>query len=299
MSTKKNNFMYFTPILAMFFGASIDAINKVLSVDLDPIFIIPARSILVVIIILILFSKKIEWKKILNPNKKINSHLFLSSISFGLGVLFLITGIQKGASLVNIALINSIIPIFVYLFSSFILKTEFRFKTLPLIILGVYGIAIIVTDSLIPGFENLKTAELFILCSTIFYAFATIFRKKPADYFSSIEVTLFSMIIISIFFGITNLLSFNYANIQNFNLINFSWLLLASIFFVIFYILATYATKHIGANLYSFLSRTKIIFSALIGYIFFNELLNSFTIIGGAIIIVSCIFIIKLEKGNY
>lgn len=283
-------------VFAQFVGAWMDLINKVLTFTIDPIFVIFVRSYIVILMMHLLLRGRFDYKKVFalsNTNKLI---LFVTGMTFGLGVLLMTTGVKYGADLVTVPIISATIPFFVYIFSKFILGTKLNVQSFGAIILSIYGVLIITFNSFMPEIKGLNIGEAYVAFSVIFFAISSVLRKKLSEFINSFEITYGVMISIGIGMGFVELFSFKITNITNFTPWLFFLLLILSFFLIIFYSLTTFSIKHLGPTLAIMIDRVKILFSALIAFMVFREIPDLFTLLGGLIIILGIVLFNYIEK---
>jgi drug/metabolite transporter (DMT)-like permease len=149
---------------------------------------------------IVLFYKKINFKKVLNLPKKDVFVLIFRSISLYLGVVLFTEAILH-AKYSNAAFISTLplLPVFGYLF----LKEHLKLRTILYIVIGFVG-------ALLISFVDLSTfqfgyGELMALASIIAFDLSYIARRWHSDYLTNMESAVFMFFTGAVFLFITSL----------------------------------------------------------------------------------------------
>ena len=185
-------------------------------------------------------------------------------------------------SLADAHSIASLTPVFVVALSALILREHVTLKTWLAIFVGFIGVLIIMR----PGFSIFDPKSILPLLAAFFLSLYQITTKKASLYDSN-ETSLFYTSIIGIF--IMFWLSILYWKPFS----DYSYILFLGIglFFslgIYFQIIALSYTK---ASLVQPFHYTLIFWSIILGYIFYNDLPDTFTLIGATIIVLSGIYV--------
>jgi len=249
---------------------------------------------LVVFLILLPFtfnSLKKNFKFIKQEYKKI---FFLGSMGCGIcGAFPFLAG--QTTTVTNMGIIYSSSPIFIILISSIFFKE--KINTLRIIglvscLIGVFAIIIKGDLSLL---INLKftIGDLWMLASAIGWALYSIYL-----FYWKINLKIFDRFTLIAFFGAMSLLPFYLIEetlfIRTvFNTHFFMWVLFAAISpGIIAFTLYTIVQKKLGASITGFTLYIFTVYSAIYGYLFFNEQLEYYHYIG-TILVFGGVYIVK------
>ena len=266
-------------ILAYFSFSFLDAIQKttVLYHSIFQILLIKYIFTLVLSLLESVRKKNIIFYK--SQNLKIQfTRSLLSIIESGLFVLSF-----KFLTLADAHSIASLTPVFVVALSAIILKESVSLKTWMAIFVGFLGVIIIMR----PGFSIFDPKSLFPLFAAFFLSLYQIATRKASQYDSN-ETSLFYTSLV----GISLMLFLSSFFWKPFSSISYILFLGVGLFFSLglyFQIIALSFTK---ASLVQPFHYTLILWSIILGYIFYNDLPDTFTIIGSIIIIVSGIYVL-------
>ena len=204
-------------------------------------------------------------------------YLILRSVLGLAGVLLFFYSIEN-LSLADSSMLNRLSPFFVIIAASVMLKERITFSNLPLIIIAFTGAALIIKPefslSVLPALAGFITAILAGITYTIVRLLKN--RETPDKiifYFSGISVVV--MIIPSIIFY------------RPYTLYQAIILVLIGIFATGGQYFLTLGFQSYRAGELSLVTYSQILFASVLGLIFFNELPDIYSIIGGVLITVS------------
>ena len=186
----------------------------------------------------------------------------------------------KNMSLPEFTTINMSAPIFGGILSIFFLKDKLNLYILISLFLGFIGVLFVIQ----PGFETFNIYFLITLFSSFLIAFNTFITNKYNQITSSVGYFVYGGIAIHII----SLLIFIYDPIK-INLNIFYLISLASIFINSAIFLTVFAfqySKKYYASVFC-LAYSQILWTSIIGIIFFDEILNNIAFLGAFIIIIS------------
>ncbi len=244
---------------------------------------------MVIVLVIILFSRISIWGK----NKKL---LILRGVFGFLGLICYVFGIYY-LKLANAVLLNRSSPIFVVIFSAILLKEKITKKQLLALFLAFFGVINIIK----PGIEINFIAGIVGLISALFSGLAYIVVKKLSYYNSPYTIVFYFTLVTTLM--TSPILPLNFV-IPTKNLLLV--LMVIGISSTLAQVLMTYSYKKGDAGKVSIVSYTSVLFSAIWGYVFFKEMEDTQSIIGGILIILSCILlsqknkkeVIKIENRN-
>ena len=234
----------------------------------------------------VLFLSLIESKRKNNylfyKSKHIKLQIFRSLLSVVESACFVLS--FKYMSLANAHSIGSLAPVIVVALSAIILKEKVSLKTWVAIFIGFVGVLIILrpTSSIFDAKALLPLTAAFIL------GLYQVVTKKVSKQDSN-ETSLFYTSIIGMF--IMTLLAFNFwSPIAPSSYIMF---LAIGIFFSLGLYLQIIALSKARASIIQPFHYTLIFWAIILGYIFYDDVPDMFTIIGAIIITCSGIFVLK------
>lgn len=271
--------------------------SRLLSEGFQPMTQVYLRILLGVCILLPIFWKNLRWKHMmLLPRRDAWILLTMGTIGFSVGVYFITLG-AINAKLVNVSVIFASIPFFTYTYSYFFLKKEINGKLISLLVLSVFGIALVATKSFIPTFESFGKGEWYTLLATATMAWFYVGRKALSNHLNTSEITILVMIIAAISGWI-----FALAGNEPFSIHAFFdskvilGLAIGGGINALINPIEIYAFKHIDAVIGSQILLLENVFSFLFGYLLYTETVTFPEIIGGSIIIASVYLANKLPQ---
>ena len=266
-------------ILAYFSFSFLDAIQKtaVLYHSIFQILLIKYIFTLTLSLIESLRKKNIVFYKSQNIKMQLTRSL-LSIIESGLFVLSF-----KYLTLADAHSIASLTPVFVVALSAIILRESVSLKTWIAIFFGFVGVLVIMR----PGFSIFDPKSIIPLFAAFFLSLYQIATRKVSEYDPN-ETSLFYTSLIGIVLMLF-LSSFFWKPFSNLSYILFLGIGLFFSLGVYFQIIALSFTK---ASLVQPFHYTLILWSIILGYFFYNDLPDRFTIIGSITIVISGIYVL-------
>ena len=209
------------------------------------------------------------------------------------GLLFapmpLITFISlKNISLPEFTTLNMSSPIFAGIFAIFILREKLNFYIVISLVSGFFGVLFVVQ----PGFENFNIYFLLTLFGAFLITITTVIVNK----YNSVTTTIGYFVYGGLFIHLLSLAFFIIDPLKiNFNI--FLMITFASIFINLAIFLMVYAFKNSQRYYASVfcLVYLQILWSSLVGIIFFGEYLNYVAFIGAFFIVLSGIISIPAQ----
>ena len=239
-------------------------------------------------------SLKKNYKVIIIEYKKL---FFLGAMGCGVcGAFPFLAG--ETTTVTNMGIIYTSSPIFIIMISAFFFNEKINLiKIIGLIscLVGVFAIIIKGDINLLISL-NFTIGDLWMLAAAIGWALYSIYL-----FYWKSQLPIFQRFTLVAFFGAISLLPFyiiEEAIVQRteFNSQFFSWVLFAAISpGIIAFTLYTKAQKSLGASLTGFTLYIFTIYAAIYGFIFFDEKLESFHLLGTVLVF----FGVYLAKKNY
>ena len=183
--------------------------------------------------------------------------------------------------------IGSLTPVIVVALSAIILREHVSLKTWIAIFFGFLGVLIIMR----PGLSIFDPKSLIPLCAAFFLSLYQIVTRKVSEHDSS-ETSLFYTSVIGILL-MSFLMPFFWYPMQSFSYILF---LGVGFFFslgIYFQIIALGFAKASAVQPFHY---TLILWAIILGYLFYNDLPDMYTIVGATIITLSGIYVLNNRK---
>ncbi len=187
----------------------------------------------------------------------------------------------KYLSLASAHSIASLTPVFVVALSVIILRETVGMKTWIAIIAGFFGVIIIMR----PGFSIFDIKLILPLLAAFFLSLYQIITKQVSEYDANETSLLYTSIV-----GILTMISFS----------SFFWMPLTSVSYILFlgiglfFSLGLYfqiiALSFTKASLVQPFHYSLIFWSIILGYIFYNDFPDNFTIVGASVIVLSGVY---------
>jgi drug/metabolite transporter (DMT)-like permease len=239
-------------------------------IDWNPMAINGVRSIIAVIVIYPLFirKKKIVWSR----------PLIFGALAYAVTVMSFVTA-NKLTTAANAILLQYTSPLFVALFSIWLLKEKIRLLDWISIAFILGGMCLFFLDDLTPG--NMAGNLLGIL-SGIAFAFLAIFLRMQKD--ASPVVSIFLGNVLTSLIGIP----FMFKNVPGLN----DWIalfILGLFQLTIPYILFSFAIKHVSALESMLIPMVEPLLNPIWVLIFLHERPGEWALAGGAIVLLSVV----------
>ena len=252
-------------------------------------------TIVVLLLLPFTYSLLIKNSKIIK--KEFKKLFFLGAMGCGVcGAFPFLAG--ETTTVTNMGIIYTSSPIFIIMISAFFFNEKINLiKIIGLIscLVGVFAIIIKGDINLLISL-NFTIGDLWMLAAAIGWALYSIYL-----FYWKSQLPIFQRFTLVAFFGAISLLPFyiiEEAMVQRteFNSQFFSWVLFAAISpGIIAFTLYTKAQKSLGASLTGFTLYIFTIYAAIYGFVFFDEKLESYHLLGTVLVF----FGVYLAKKNY
>ena len=268
-------------IMASTLGVFMVSIIKYVQTDLN-VYTISFFRFFFGLFIILPYHHKTNYRFL--KTKKIYLHVFRSlfnvpAMYFGFSAVYLIS-LEKNAA------ISFTSPIIVSLIAVFFLKERIYFNRLISLILGFFGILVVVR----PGLIELEVGVIFSLLSCFFWSLSIFFTKKLTVTEESITILSYMYIFMTTVTMFVAIIKWN-----NPNYIQLILLFSAAIFGTILHLFLNHAYKISDLTFLMPFNYTGLIVSSLMGFIIFEDFPDIFTWIGGGIILFSVFWITSRE----
>ena len=237
---------------------------------------------LIILIPYILFTKFSFTK-----TNNIKKHLVRSSLN--LPAMYLTFGALTMIPLEKINAIHFLNPLFVSIFAVIFFKEKIYIYRVISLILGFVGIIVVIRPGLIP----LEIGSFMVLGSTVLWALCIIITKDITKEESAINILIFQCIFMSLFTFIIAYFNWELPSSDQLML-----LFLSALFGNVFHLMINHSFKIADLTLTAPFRYSVLIWGSLFGFLFFNEIPDFFTWIGGTIIFLSILILTYYESKN-
>ncbi len=256
------------------------------------------RIFLAMVVMFIIFPRDIRWHKI----KSLNLRDWLILLLMGVvGYGLMVYAITRGAlltTLLNVSVLFSTVPIFVYLLGVIFLKRQWRYLILGLLLLSIWGVGVLSSGQIIPSLSGFGVGDWWVLASALFEAIWYLGIKLLKNKLNSREITVIAQAIASVIIFILAIkLGEPLPTISSF----LSWqvvlgLLIGIIMNVLAPLITMYAFKHLDEVFATQLFLSENIFALLVGYFFYGEMISPISLLGAGIVVASVYIMNKIQQ---
>ena len=236
-----------------------------------------------IILIPYIFYTKFPFIKTNNIKK----HLVRSSLN--LPAMYLTFGALTMIPLEKINAIHFLNPLFVSIFAVIFFKEKIYIYRVISLILGFVGIIVVIRPGLIP----LEIGSFMVLGSTVLWALCIIITKDITKEESAINILIFQCIFMSLFTFIIAYFNWELPSSDQLML-----LFLSALFGNVFHLMINHSFKIADLTLTAPFRYSVLIWGSLFGFLFFDEIPDFFTWIGGTIIFLSILILTYYESKN-
>ena len=236
-----------------------------------------------IILIPYIFYTKFYFIKTNNIKK----HLVRSSLN--LPAMYLTFGALTMIPLEKINAIHFLNPLFVSIFAVIFFKEKIYIYRVISLILGFVGIIVVIRPGLIP----LEIGSFMVLGSTVLWALCIIITKDITKEESAINILIFQCIFMSLFTFIIAYFNWDLPSSDQLML-----LFLSALFGNVFHLMINHSFKIADLTLTAPFRYSVLIWGSLFGFLFFDEIPDFFTWIGGTIIFLSILILTYYESKN-
>lgn len=131
------------------------------------------------------------------PGKDWIALLVMGTLGYSIAVYFITRGSIE-AKLVNVSVIYSTLPFFVYLNSIVLFKAKLSARTVAILAAGLYGVAVVSAKSFVPALSGFGRGEIFVIASAVTSAAFFTARKVMSDHLNNQETTVMVMAIATV-----------------------------------------------------------------------------------------------------
>ncbi|MGH7203692.1 MAG: DMT family transporter, partial [Candidatus Levyibacteriota bacterium] len=239
------------------------------------------------LLLLLFFSRSINYKKINVISLRDWLILFvMGSLGYGLAVIFVTLGALH-TKLLNVAIIGSTTPFFVFLFSIIVLQKRLKAKLSFFLILSFYGVCVLATKSLVPAFSHFGIGELDVLLYAIGIGMYVLGRKFLSKQLNNSEIAAIVMAFAFLTAFVCAMIAGEKVDIRSFdNSTALEGLFLGGILNVIAVTLQNFGYQHLNAVVASQLLLLENVFAPILGFVFYQEHILPVELLGALIVLI-------------
>lgn len=259
---------------------------RLMAIGFEPMTQVWLRLLVALILVIILFRRQIRPRAIASTKLRDWFWLFvMGTVGYSLGVAFVTLGALQ-AKLINVSVLTSTIPFFVFLYSLVLLRKSTRPRMLVFLLISFVGAAMVATHAFPPTLSNLGMGEIFVLLSAAAFAWYSVGRKLLSNHLNNSEITIIVMtiaFIASLFAAVAMGETFHVSALLN------PAVLLGLAIGAGFNIVATqfenFAFQHLNAVVGSQILLIENAVAPLLGYTLYSEVAGPYEAIGAALVI--------------
>lgn len=250
------------------------------------------RCAVAFILVYIIFHNSIDLGKL----KKISHKewiliIFRACANLALGAALWV----KGATIAKLANVGFIDALPITAAISFLFSLEkFSPRKIFLIILSLIGVVIITVKDF-SGITSVGVGELLVLVSGFFFAIRNISRRWHSKLLNDQEISLLMFFFGGIMLFAMSFIAKESINPQVFNLFPIGIIILGGFLMGANVFLTNFGFNLVPAAVASNVVNLEIIFTIIFGFFFYGEISTVRELIGGALIVISVIFLSRKE----
>jgi len=220
------------------------------------------------------FYKEIHPSKFLKISKKDWMLLFLiGTVGYGLAVDFITLAVLH-TKLLNVSIISTTTPFFVFLFSVLFLRKAFRYTHLFYLVVSFYGIFVIATQSFFGSLASFGIGDLYALLFAIGVGVYVLGRKYLSHHLNNSEIAVIIMLIAFFSSFITALIVGEQLHTAGFfNPLALFGLLVGGVLVFVTTKLQNFGFEHLNAVVSSQLMLLQNVFAPILGFVLYHEII--------------------------
>lgn len=183
-----------------------------------------------------------------------------------------------------------IVPIITTLAAIFFLKEKVHARVWIALTIGFIGVIIIIR----PGFHEFKFAYLLAIITTFLWSISNVIVKKMTNTDRPETIVAYMsliMLVLSIPLGMTHLASMNFSDVF--------WLAMLGLFSNLSHMSMSTAFSKADLSVVQPFDFTRLIFTSIISYFAFGEVLDFWSGLGALVILIGTIFVAPKGKAKY
>jgi len=244
-----------------------------------------------------IFRRDLRWHKL----KSLSLSSWLVLLLMGVvGYGLMVYSITKGAlntTLLNVSVIYSTVPLFVYLLGLIFLRRPWRYLILGLLLVSVWGVGVLSSGQLLPSLSRFGVGDYWVLLSALFEGIWYLGIRLIENKLNSREITFITQAIASVvIFVLAITQGESLPTLSSFMSWSVAIGLTIGVFMnVISPLVTIYAFKYLDEVFASQLFLSENIFALVVGYLFYGEMVGFVSLLGAGVVISSVYVMNKLQ----
>ena len=247
------------------------------------------RIVIALFFMLIFYFRDIRWRRLLALSIRDWLILILmGTAGYGLMIYAIVQGALL-TPLLNVSVIFSTVPLFVYLLGITFLRRPISFRILLLLFVSIYGVGVLSSGQFFPTLARFGVGDLWVLISAFFEAIWYLGIRLISNKLNSREITIIAQVV-----AVLTILPLALVSGESLpTLADFSSFfvvigLVIGVVMNVFAPLATiYAFKHLDEVFATQLFLSENIFALLVGWFFYGERIGLISLCGAGVVIAS------------
>ena len=189
--------------------------------------------------------------------------------------------------LARVAALTFLVPIFTTLLAIFFLRETVRLRRWLAILFGFAGVFVVLR----PGIDTIDLGSILTVLSSIIFSFALLLTKVISRTDSAVTITCYSVLLMTPMSFAAAVFVWQWPDPRQ-----IIWLIAIGVLSTGSQLIGTQAIKEGDINVLLPLDFFKLIWSSIIGFVFFSEIPSVFTWMGGTMIFASATYIAYRES---
>lgn len=249
------------------------------------------------VVALILFRRHITWSNYarLKP-KDWMGILLMGVVGYGFVVAALTIGVLN-TTLINTSMIYGTVPVFVYLFSIALLKRKPELFKIVLVLLSLWGVGMISSNSLIPHLEGINRGDWWVLFGAACGSLYVIGRKMISNRLNNRELAVIVMAVAAVTTFILAIAHGEGINWNSFGMPEvFAGLVVGSLLNIVATFLENYGFKILDETFAAQLLMFESVFALVLGRLFYSEIISLTQMLGMLVVSASLLLMSRVAK---
>ncbi|HVA96853.1 MAG TPA: DMT family transporter [Candidatus Acidoferrales bacterium] len=222
--------------------------------------------------------------------------LLMGTAGYGLAVDFITLGILH-TKLLNVSVITATTPLFVFLFTIFMLRKKIRYSLLFYLILSFYGVYVIATKSFLAAISNFGIGDLYVLFFAMGLGAYILGRKFLSKHLNNSEITLIVLVIAFVCSLITALIFGEQLSASGFfNSAALFGLILAGMLILVATKLQNFGFDKLDSVVGSQIMLLQIVVAPVLGFVLYKETILPVEFAGAALVVIGVWAYIRQAK---
>lgn len=271
-----------TMLVSTVFFASMHACVRYLSAEIHPFEIAFFRNFFGVVILAPLIVRN---GGALLRTRHLNWHFIRATINvFAMLIFFYALSITP---LATVQALSFTAPLFTTVLAVLLLGEQVRFRRWAAVIVGFVGVMVILR----PGAQPMELGALLVLLSASIWALTMIIIKRLSNTDSPLTITAYVTMFLTVMSFIPALWVWTWPSGWQ-----WFWLLVAAVFGTMGQLCVAKAFAYADTTIVLPFDFAKIIWGALLGFLFFGEVVNAYTWIGAIVIFSGATYVAFRER---